>query len=45
MRYEESLAQLKEILSKEFTFRNATDDELARLNELKKLAEKYGKDY
>lgn len=34
MRYEESLAQLKEILSKEFTFRNATDDELARLNEL-----------
>ena len=34
MNYEESLAQLKEVLSEKYTFRNATEEELDRLNQL-----------
>lgn len=34
MSFEESLAQLKEKLSEEYTIRNATEDELDRLNQL-----------
>ena len=34
MGYKETLAELKEILSEKYTFRNATEDELDRLNQL-----------
>ena len=34
MRFDEALVQLKEMLSEEYTFRSATQDEIDRLNEL-----------